>query len=231
MEQTPIQDVPAEVLRLQSLLDEGHTQNRIAELLGVSIRWVERRVARFRLRTHRTGPRPGSSHPQWAGGRGIDKHGYVHLWMPLHPQANHLGRYWEHRAVMEISLSRYLERAEVVHHRDDHPRHNWPSNLEVFASNGEHLHHELFGISTPNPKGGARPTSRNTIPGAYRCTERLRRCPEPHETLAQCPSETLERLAWYIESFRPTSEQRRLPRRSFLRSGAHRDPFGWRSTE
>lgn len=46
---------------------------------------------------------------------------------------------------METVLGRYLSPEEVVHHRNGDPADNRPENLELFATNGEHLRHELAG--------------------------------------------------------------------------------------
>lgn len=217
--------IAAAIPRLPTLLAQGLTHEQIATQVGMSNSWVQRTASHLGLQTARTGPRPGASHPQWKGGRALEKHGYVTLWMPLHPDANSQGRCWEHRVVWEVEHARFLREGEVVHHEDEHPRHNWPSNLEMFATNGEHLAHEFAGLSTPNPKGGARPSQRWQIPGAYGSTETLSRCPDESETLAQCSLEIREKLAYYMTSFRPTTAHLSMSRRSILGIGAHRDPF------
>ena len=50
-----------------------------------------------------------------------------------------IGRRRAHRVVAERMLGRPLAPGEVVHHRDGSRRNNDPSNLEVFASNAEHM--------------------------------------------------------------------------------------------
>jgi hypothetical protein len=50
-----------------------------------------------------------------------------------------------HRLVMEKALSRILEENEVVHHKNDNKLDNRLENLELFGSNGEHLHESLAG--------------------------------------------------------------------------------------
>ena len=44
-----------------------------------------------------------------------------------------------------VMLGRPLLRTEVVHHKDDDPANNDPSNLQVFASNTDHLAATLKG--------------------------------------------------------------------------------------
>jgi hypothetical protein len=171
----------------------------------------------------RSGPKAGLEHPEWRGGRTYDKHGYAQIWMPLHPQANNSGRCWEHRVVAEVVHGRYLLPTEVVNHEDGHPRHNWPSNLTVFSSNGDHLRHDLTGR-------GHGTSPRASIVGAYGSTQKLRRCPDESETLALCPLETRQLIAHFVESHRPTPEHRTLPRRKLRELGAHRDPWVLPST-
>lgn len=188
-----------------SLLSDGLRIREIADRLGVSQSCIERRLSRLGLSTGRTGPRAGQGHPMWAGGRALDKHGYIRLYAPLHPYSRKSGVVAEHRLVMEVVLGRYLQPGEVVDHIDGHPRHNWPSNLRVFASNADHLRAELTAREKATP--------RQSIPGAYRSTERLAHCPGEQETLAQCPSEMRAMLSEYISAHRPTKEHRHLPRR------------------
>lgn len=207
--------------KLKRLLDAGRTQAQIAEDLGVSEQTIWRRAVRWDLQTARTGPRCGPGHPEWQTGRRLEKHGYVMIWVPLHPRARKSGQVAEHCLMMEVILGRYLEAKEVVHHRDDHPSHNWPDNLRHHASNADHLRDELT--------GRVKTTPRASTPGAYGCSQKLDRCPSELETLAQAPLEIRERLAWYIESHRPTSAHEKN-RRELLRSGAWRDPFRSAST-
>ena len=81
----------------------------------------------------------------------MDPQGYILVWVADHPHARRQGRrhgggyVLEHRLVMEASLGRYLDPAEVVHHRNGVNDDNRIENLEVFASNAEHLREELAG--------------------------------------------------------------------------------------
>lgn len=208
---------------LRQLIAAGHTQTHIAAILCVSKSAIERRCARLGLQTARKGPRSGAGHPDWKDGRVLEKHGYIRIWVPLHPQASYIGCVPEHRLVMEVVLGRYLDPKEVVNHRDGHPAHNWPANLEVFASNADHLRSELTARTKATP--------RSSIPGAYGNSQKIARCPDESETLGRCTSRIRRLLAWYIESHRPTNEHRRLPRRAIRRTGAWRDPFQPESTE
>lgn len=141
---------PDEIARLRDLIEvQQLTQQRAADLLGWPVRRIERLVRPLGLKTQRTGPRAGPGHPRWRGGRIVDRHGYILVYCPGHPFARNQGgrrRYVaEHRLVMEQHLGRYLLPEEVVHHRDGNPANNVPENLELFASNADHLRHELTG--------------------------------------------------------------------------------------
>lgn len=134
---------------LLRLLAAGMQQKQIAEHLGVFHSTVEKRIARLRsqgivVSTQRTGPRSGPGHPEWKGGRLIDKNGYVLIYWPGHPMAR--GRYvLEHRLKMAEKLGRMLTDSEVVHHRDHNKQNNSLENLELFERNSDHLRHELTG--------------------------------------------------------------------------------------
>jgi hypothetical protein len=210
-----------EVRRL--LEDEHLTLEQTAERLGCTRSAIDRIVRSKGLETARTGPRSGQGHQEWKGGRILDKHGYIEVHAPLHPCARKgSGRVYEHRLVMEVALGRYLQSSEVVDHRDNHPWHNWPDNLRVYATNADHLRATLAGREKATP--------RSSIPGAYGSNQKIGRCPSPDETPAQCPSETRQALERYILIHRPTNAHAHLPKSRLLRSGALADPFPVMST-
>jgi hypothetical protein len=68
---------------------------------------------------------------------------YKEMIVAEHPATRPNGRVYEHRIVAEAMLKRSLRRREVVHHIDNDPTNNEPSNLMVFASNADHIrfHH------------------------------------------------------------------------------------------
>jgi hypothetical protein len=72
----------------------------------------------------------------WKGGRVKDKHGYIHLWKPGHPNANigHGRQYiLEHRFIMSEYLGRPLSKHETVHHKNGIKDDNRIKNLELMT--------------------------------------------------------------------------------------------------
>lgn len=197
-----------------ALLEEGHTKAVVAERLGLSLSAIERRIKKLGLETARTGPRAGSGHQQkWAGGKILDRHGYAMIWAPLHPYCKVEAYVQEHRLIMEVLLGRYLDSKEVVHHLDGCRWHNWPSNLQLFPDNTTHL--------SVGHSHEANATRQQLISDAERNNTWIAHCSTPDDTLALCPAEIRQTLETWIAKHRPTSAHRSLPRRAFLRSGAH----------
>lgn len=154
---------PVDLIR-QRIEIEGLTHQAVAEELGCAAQTIGKLCAKHGIRCHKRGPRPGPGHPNWQGGRQIDKHGYVLLWVEGHPhtkgrpgKARANGYVREHRLVMEQHLGRYLKPGEVVHHINGDKQDNRIENLHLFSSNAEHLREELTG-RVPNwtPEGRER---------------------------------------------------------------------------
>lgn len=91
---------------------------------------------------------------QWKGGRRMNDHGYIVLYMPEHPNANSKGYVAEHRFIMSELLGRPLTRKEHVHHKNEDKADNRLENLELL-SESEHrrLHNLTHGIIPPSRKG------------------------------------------------------------------------------
>lgn len=75
----------------------------------------------------------GSSNGYWKGGRRIDGQGYVVIRVGTNTEVR------EHRLVAEQMLGRPLTELEVVHHKNGDRSDNRPENLEVLASQSEHM--------------------------------------------------------------------------------------------
>lgn len=84
----------------------------------------------------------GEMNPNYGGGKYIDDKGYVRILMPDHP-ANIKGYIYEHRAVMEAYVNRYLNQWETVHHINEIKSDNRLENL-FLCSHSEHsaIHRE-----------------------------------------------------------------------------------------
>jgi DNA-directed RNA polymerase specialized sigma24 family protein len=119
-------------------------QGRAAKLLGVSDGTLRSACRQYDIATQRSGPRAGALHPKWNGGRRLIA-GYWYIYCPDHPFCTLQKAVAEHRLVMEKHLGRYLQRNEVVHHRDGNAQNNLIDNLELFQANKDHLASELKG--------------------------------------------------------------------------------------
>lgn len=84
----------------------------------------------------------GELNPNYGGGKYIDDKGYVRILEPEHP-ANIKGYIYEHRAVMEKYLKRYLQPWETVHHINEVKVDNRMENL-FLCTHPEHsaIHRE-----------------------------------------------------------------------------------------
>jgi hypothetical protein len=131
---------------------DGKTQQWIADQLRetldkrVTAKLIYKVCKKHQIKCQRTGPRSGEGHPDWKGGRTVNKDGYIEVYSPDHPnRRKHTPYVLEHRLVMEEHLGRYLTRDEVVHHRDGNKQNNAIENLELFQTNAEHLRQTLKG--------------------------------------------------------------------------------------
>lgn len=128
--------------KLRQLVLDDIPNHKIAEFFQCSRGTVEKNMRLLGLKKDRTGPKSGEMHPDWSGGTTIRK-GYRYIYMPDHPNCIN-GKYVaEHRLVMESKLGRYLDRKEVVHHKDGNRLNNDSTNLELYPSNGKHLYDHL----------------------------------------------------------------------------------------
>lgn len=84
----------------------------------------------------------GSGNPMWKGNTKI-RNGYAFIFTPEHPSAKYDGYVSEHHLIMEKYLGRFLDKSEVVHHKNGIKTDNRIENLEVMT-NEEHtsLHHK-----------------------------------------------------------------------------------------
>ena len=85
----------------------------------------------------------GAKAPNWNGGRHMHN-GYIEIYAPKHPHKNKRNCIYEHQKVMEDYLGRYLEKGEVVHHKDLCKTNNNIENLQLLTmSEHSKLHAKL----------------------------------------------------------------------------------------
>lgn len=156
----------------------GTTKNRVREYL--TKQGLQRPAWREPLpgRSPMARRTEGALNSAWNGGRTLDKDGYVLLWMPEHPEANRHGQVREHRIVMERMIGRPLRQGEVVDHRNDIRDDNRPSNLRLFATNGEHLSTTLTGRKSRESRGLPPSTRKKSGAGDRQSRETTDRSPE-----------------------------------------------------
>lgn len=76
-------------------------------------------------------------HPEkWTGWKMST--GYIVIYSPNHPNSNSDGYVAEHRLIMEKKLGRYLDKKEIVHHKNHIRDDNRIENLMLLKSNKEH---------------------------------------------------------------------------------------------
>ena len=172
---------------LKELISQGKTLQEVSDLVyeRCGRRWstagVSKLCKKYAIPMPRSGPRSGSLHKGWKGGRAVNKDGYVEVYCPHHPNARKHTRYiLEHRLVMEGVLGRFLTKKEVVHHKNGVKDDNRPENLELFQSNKEHLAETLKGkIPHWSEEGKAKIAAGQKTKGKPRFSEstlRRRRC-------------------------------------------------------
>lgn len=97
---------------------------------------------------------PGSSHPNWKGGRRQMVNGYVEVYSPSHPNKNARNCIYEHRAIMEKIIGRLLNKGEQVHHKNKIKNDNRPENLELLNTREHLVKYHRVGKDNPNYKDG-----------------------------------------------------------------------------
>ena len=86
----------------------------------------------------------GSAHFRWHGGRKQESHGYVTVLMRDHPRAMS-GYLYEHVAVAEKALGKYLKDGVEVHHVNQRRADNRHENLVICENRS---YHRLLHIRT-----------------------------------------------------------------------------------
>lgn len=108
----------------------------------IKVSWFKKGNSPWNKDTKGVMPKP------WNKGNGEYKnrknyHGYILIYCPEHKYANKDGYVLEHRYVYEKKINRTLESFEIIHHINENRSDNRLENLQLFASNGEHLRHHM----------------------------------------------------------------------------------------
>ena len=93
---------------------------------------------------------------------------YEYIIDKSHPRANADGAVYVHMIAAEQKLGRYLLPEETVHHRDLNKLNNDPSNLMIFASNGDHSRFHMYNCNEEMLELNSN--------GVYVCVERKKKC-------------------------------------------------------
>lgn len=132
--------------RILALADGIRSSKDIAGMLGCSPKTVQSTLKVHQAPKLTQGAQRGEANHFYIDGRSVELDGYALVAAPPgHPNARG-NRILEHRLVMEQKLGRYLLPTEIVDHIDGLHLHNAPSNLQLFASNREHLRATIAGF-------------------------------------------------------------------------------------
>lgn len=80
------------------------------------------------------------NHPNWNGGQFKKASGYIMVYRPSHPNCDSRGYIRRARLIAEQAHNRLLTSLEVMHHLNGIKDDDYPDNLVVCRSQGEHRH-------------------------------------------------------------------------------------------
>src|SRR3990167_5583764 len=105
---------------VRQYLQKKYTPKQKRAIVRKNIRWLR-----------------GQDSPNWKGGRGLTKEGYICLWISRDE------RVLEHRKIMEDHLGRKLAKSEVVHHINGNNADNRLANLQLTTFSDDIRRHNL----------------------------------------------------------------------------------------
>jgi len=123
------------IVEIEARLKGGESLRSIAASAGVSHQSLAYHRKRCGCRPLRKATARGDKHHSWKGGSFIDPR-YGYKMVRTRRRLPYVG---EHVLVAERASGRRLKRSEVVHHINGDPKDNRPENLEVCATQKEHL--------------------------------------------------------------------------------------------
>lgn len=133
--------------KILELSDGVRTSIQIAEVVGLTPRYVRKVQQKHNSKRRHVGAGAGKLNHQYKFGRSIDHDGYARV-------SKNGKQIAEHRLVVEEKLGRPLRLGEVVDHIDGLTLHNHPNNLRLFESNAQHLKETLTGRKRNWTKAG-----------------------------------------------------------------------------
>lgn len=149
---------------LKKLYENGLSSPEIAEKMGNCntslVRWRLKKMgiplrpradavlkARIKGRGHIFTPKRGKEHPNWKGGRIVEKNGHIRVWVEKHPRmTNHY--VFEHIIIWEKHYKKRLPEGWIIHHLNGDPGDNHIKNLvalpnkkhwEIFRAKGKRI--------------------------------------------------------------------------------------------
>ena len=134
--------VDMEIVR--QMRERNCSTKEISAVVGVCEEVVRERMIEAGIDRLAPTSRPGMA-GHHKNGRKRDRFGYIEIACRNHPNKRNSGRVAEHRLVMESKLGRLLLPGEVVDHIDGFVDNNHPDNLDLYASNKDHLVATLTG--------------------------------------------------------------------------------------
>lgn len=121
--------------------EAGESCAEIGKDLGVDAEVIRRRMRAAGMPRRPLGKAKGSKNPQWKGGKSPTMH------------------YYRRQAyeVAAICLGRPLPRGWIIHHVDENPRNNEPTNVMIFPTQSQHMryHQRLLEHQRANPSTDA----------------------------------------------------------------------------
>lgn len=123
----PVHPLPMDEVISRYLAGESTMQ--LAEAFGVESEVIRRRLRTKGVARRRIGGPSGERNSQWKGGKTPTMHYYRR----------------QSYEVAAICLGRPLPQGQIIHHVDENPRNNDPSNLVLFSSPSDHTKfHQLL---------------------------------------------------------------------------------------
>jgi len=110
------------------------TSNKeLAEMFSTTVKGIESQAVRQNLKKLPETISKNMSHPTKNGRKQILIHadGNIYIYMPGHPFCNYYGYVLKHKLVMEEDLKRYLDKNEIVIHKNGDKGNNDLENLEL----------------------------------------------------------------------------------------------------